>query len=268
MNKIHPTAIVSPKADLDDDVLVGPYVVIEDNVKIGRGTEICGHACIRSHTIMGEGNKIHCGVVLGDLPQAIGFKGGLTYLRIGSGNTFREYVTIHRATVEGEATVVGDKNYFMVLSHAGHDCSIGNNNIMTNCALVGGHTVIEDNVIISGAVVVHQFSRLGRLSMISGLSAVNRDIPPYVIAHGRPAAATNLNYIGLRRAGMKAEARQKLKAAFKTFYTSGLNTSQAIEEIEKGEITPEIRHFVEFIKGSRRGVCRFAEWSKEKGADF
>lgn len=268
MKKIHPTAIVSPGAEIADDVLIGPCVVIEDDVTIGRGTEIYGHATVRQYTVLGEGNRIHPGVVLGDLPQDLHFKGIRSYLRIGNANTFREHATLHRATVEDGATTVGNGNYFMVISHAGHDCHIGNDNIITNCALIAGHTTIEDNVVISGAVVIHQFSRIGRLAMLSGLSAVNRDIPPFVIAGGRPAAALNLNVVGLRRAGVAQRARTKLKEAFKTFYTSGLNAARAIEQIEQGEVTPEIRHFVDFIKASTRGVCRYAQWAEERGADF
>jgi UDP-N-acetylglucosamine acyltransferase len=268
MRKIHPTAIISPKAELADEVAVGPYVVIEDDVTIGRGTEIHGSACIRQYTVIGEQNRIHHGVVLGDLPQDLHFKGGRSYLRIGSGNTFREHVTLHRATAENGETTVGNGNYFMALSHAGHECVIGNNNIITNCVLIAGHTTIEDNVVISGAVVIHQFSRIGRLAMISGLSAVNRDIPPFVIAGGRPASATNLNLVGLRRAGIAQEARLKLKDAFRIFYTSGLNASQALEEIEKGTMTQEVRQFVDFVRASKRGVCRYAEWAETRGADF
>jgi UDP-N-acetylglucosamine acyltransferase len=207
-------------------------------------------------------------VILGDIPQDLSFKEMKSYLKAGSGNVFREHVTIHRASREGESTLVGDNNYFMALSHAGHDCRIGDNNIITNCTLIAGHTVIEDNVILSGAVVVHQFSRIGRLSMVSGLSAVNRDIPPFIIAHGRPAAATNLNYIGLRRAGIKPENRLKLKSAFRIFYTSGLKSTKALEEIESGEMTEEVKYFTDFIKASKRGVCRYANWSKERGTDF
>lgn len=268
MKKIHPTAIVSPRAELADDVVVGPYVVIEDDVTIGRGTEIHGSARIRQYTTIGEHNTIHHGVVLGDLPQDIHFKGARSHLRIGSGNTFREHVTIHRATAENGETTIGNGNYFMVLSHAGHECAIGNNNIITNCALIAGHTTIEDSVVISGAVVIHQFSRIGRLSMISGLSAVNRDIPPFVIAGGRPAAASGLNLVGLRRAGVSPEARLTLKDAFKIFYTSGFNTSRALEELEKGELTPEIRQFIDFVRASKRGVCRYAEWAETRGTDF
>ncbi|MCX6338380.1 MAG: acyl-ACP--UDP-N-acetylglucosamine O-acyltransferase [Candidatus Aureabacteria bacterium] len=268
MRKIHPTAIVSSKAELADDVVVGPYVVIEDDVTIGRGTKIHGNACVRQYTTVGEHNTIHYGVVLGDLPQDLHFKGARSHLRIGSGNTFREHVTIHRATAENGETAIGNGNYFMVLSHAGHECAIGNNNIITNCALIAGHTTIEDNVVISGAVVIHQFTRIGRLAMISGLSAVNRDIPPFVIAGGRPAAATNLNLVGLRRAGVSQEARLKLKDAFKIFYTSGFNTSRALEEIEKGAMTPEIRQFIDFVSVSKRGVCRYAEWAETRGTDF
>ncbi len=268
MKKIHPTAIVSPGAELADDVMVGPYVVIEDDVVIGRGTEIYGNARIGRYTTVGEQNKIHHGVVLGDLPQDLHFKGSRSYLRIGSGNTFREHVTIHRATAENGETTIGNGNYFMVLSHAGHECAIGNNNIITNCVLIAGHTTVEDNVVISGAVVIHQFSRIGRLAMISGLSAVNRDIPPFVIAGGRPASASGLNLVGLRRAGVSSEARLKLKEAFKLFYTSGLNTTRALEEIEKGTPTPEVRQFIDFVRASKRGVCRYAEWAETRGTDF
>ena len=269
MKIVHPTALVSPTAELADDVVIGPYTVIVDDVKIGRGTEISGHARICRYTELGENNIIHHGVVLGDLPQSLVFKKeSVSYLRIGSGNTFREHATLHRAMHENASTIVGNNNYFMTLSHAGHDCLIGNNVIITNCALIAGHTMIEDNVVISGAVVIHQFSRIGRLSMISGLSAVNRDIPPFVIAGGRPAAAHNLNTIGLRRAGVKPEGRMRLKEAFKLVYTSDLNTSRALDEIEKGEVTPEVRQFVDFIRASKRGISRYAEWAEARGSDF
>jgi UDP-N-acetylglucosamine acyltransferase len=268
MKRIHPTAVVHPRADIADDVSIGPYAVIEEDVSIGRGTVIESHACVKRYTTLGEGNRLHCGVVLGDLPQSLAFKGGPSGLRIGSGNIFREHATVHRSMVEGGTTVVGDRNYFMALSHAGHDCVIGNCAIITSCALIAGHTLVEDGVVISGAVVVHQHSRIGRLVMVSGLSAVNRDIPPFVIAGGRPAVASGLNVVGLRRAGVTQAARSRLKEAFKIFYTSGLNASRAIEEIEKGEMTPEVRHFTGFIRASKRGVCRYAEWSEERGADF
>ncbi|HOE26595.1 MAG: acyl-ACP--UDP-N-acetylglucosamine O-acyltransferase [Candidatus Aureabacteria bacterium] len=268
MKQIHPTAVIDAAAEIADDVTVGPYAVIEGDVSIGRGTVIESHACIKRRTSIGENNRIHAGAVLGDLPQSLSFKDVPTFLRIGAGNTFREHVTVHRAMVENEATVIGDHNYFMALSHAGHDCVIGNRVIVTSCALIAGHTVVEDNVVISGAVVIHQFSRIGRLAMLSGLSAVNRDIPPFVIAGGRPAAASGLNVVGLRRAGVTQAGRTRLKEAFKTFYASGLNASRAIEEIEKGEMTPEVRHFVEFIRRSTRGVCRYAEWAEKRGADF
>lgn len=268
MKKIHPTAVIDPAAELADDVAVGPYTVIEGDVSIGRGTAIESHACIKRYTTIGEGNRIHSGVVLGDLPQSLSFKGDPSFLRIGAGNTFREHTTIHRSMVENGATVIGDRNYFMALSHAGHDCVIGNGAIVTSCALIAGHTIVGDNVVISGAVVIHQFSRIGRLAMLSGLSAVNRDIPPFVIAGGRPASAIGLNVVGLRRAGVAQVGRTRLKEAFKTFYTSGLNASRAIEEIEKGEMTPEVRQFIDFIRLSKRGVCRYAEWAEERGADF
>ncbi|MDD5556496.1 MAG: acyl-ACP--UDP-N-acetylglucosamine O-acyltransferase [bacterium] len=268
MSEIHPTAIVSPGAVIADGVVVGPHTVIEEDVSIGAGTVIHGYACVKRHTSIGEGNTLHHGVVLGDAPQSLAFGGGVSRLRIGSRNVFREHVTIHRSMYENGETVVGDGNYFMVLSHAGHDCRIGNNDIFTNCALLAGHSTVEDGVVISGAVVVHQFSRIGRLAMISGLSAINRDIPPFVIAGGRPAAANALNLVGLRRAGVPAARRTRLKEAFKTFYCEGRSVAGAIEEIEAGEMTPEVRHFIDFVRASKRGVCRYAEWAETRGTDF
>lgn len=268
MKKIHSSAVVDPGADIADDVEIGPFSVIENGVSIGRGNVIHGSVCIKSHTTIGENNVIHHGAVLGDLPQSIGFKDTVTRLTIGSGNTFREQVTIHRAMHEGGATVVGDDNFFMVLSHAGHDCQIGNGNILSNCTLLAGHTIVEDGVVMSGYVGTHQFSRIGRLAMLSALTAVNRDIPPFVIAGGRPATTLGLNTIGLRRAGIDRDARKLLKEAFKLFYMSGLNKTQALGEIEKREMPPVVQQFVEFIRASKRGVCRYSDWLKKRESSF
>lgn len=264
MSTIHSTAIVSDRAQIGENVIVGPYTIVEDDVKIGSGTTIESHAVIKRYTQLGEHNHIHAGVVLGDIPQNVKYEEVKSYLIIGNNNIFREHSTLHRSTFEDQATTVGDHNYFMGCSHAGHDCQIGNHVIIANCALLAGHTQVDDRAFISGGVAIHQFTHIGELAMIGGVSAVSNDVPPYVMAVGRPASATGLNIVGLRRAGFDQETRQKLKEAFKLFYTSDLNTSQAIAAIEADDPTPAVKQFVDFIKNSKRGITRHANLSAMK----
>ncbi|RLD99327.1 MAG: acyl-[acyl-carrier-protein]--UDP-N-acetylglucosamine O-acyltransferase, partial [Aquificota bacterium] len=204
--------------------------------------------------------------VLGGPPQDVGYKGQSTFLEIGNRNVIREYVSIHRASREGEATVLGDDNYIMAYSHVGHDCRIGSGVVITSYAGISGHVVIEDLAVIGGQVGFHQFVRVGTLAMVGGNSAFNKDIPPYTMASGRPGRVFGLNVVGLRRKGISSDVRRALSRAFKLFYRSGLNVSQALEKIRiEVEPYPEVLHFVEFIRASRRGVCA---WSmREKGRD-
>ena len=256
--KQHPTAIISPEAQIDEDVIVGPYAIIEGPVRIASGTKIMAHAHISGHTEFGRDNIIHIGAVVGHIPQHLGYKPCTSYTRIGDRNIIREYVTIHRSWEEGHATEIGDDNCFMAMSHVAHDCKIGNNVILANGVLLGGHVEVEDKAFLSGNAVFHQFVRVGRLAMVSGLGGVGKDVPPFCIEAGR-SEVCGINIVGLRRAEIPPDHRAKIKQAFKILYKSGLNTKNALLEIEKMENPcEEVRHFVEFIRNSTRGICRLA----------
>ena len=252
--KQHPTAIIDPKAEIDDDVVIGPYVIISGEVHIASGTEVMAHAHISGHTEIGRDNRIHMGAVVGHIPQHLGYKSCLSYTRIGERNIIREYVTIHRSWKEGQATVIGDDNCFMAMSHVAHDCVVGNQVILANGVLLGGHVEIHDGAFLSGNAVFHQFVRVGRLAMVSGLGGIGKDVPPYCIAAGR-TQVSGVNVVGLRRAGLSREVRAEIQKAFKILYRSGLTTSHALEEIEEMNPCQEVRHFVDFIRNSKRGIC-------------
>ena len=253
---LHPTAIVSKHAQIDKTVEIGPYVIIEDDVKIDKNVKIYAHAYIADGTRIGEGNQIHMGVILGHLPQDSAFEGKKTYLKIGKNNIIREYTTIHRGTKESTATEIGDENFFMAHSHAGHNCKIGNKVVLANGALLAGYITVEDGAFISGNVVVHQFCRIGKLAMIGGFSGVNKDIPPFMVVRG-PSKVWAINLIGLRRAGFKAAVIKELREAFRLIYRSGLNTTQALEKISELGPGKETMHLVNFIKGTKRGICKY-----------
>jgi UDP-N-acetylglucosamine acyltransferase len=257
---IHPTAIVSKKAELDSSIEVGPNVIIEDGVKIGAGTRIWANAYITGHTEIGRDNEIHMGAVIGHEPQDLRFERGTrTYLKIGDRNIFREYCTVHRGTEAETATAIGNDCFLMGLSHVGHNCAIGNNVIICNCALVAGHAQVGDRTFISGGVVVHQFTRIGRLAMLSGNSGVSMDVPPFLLAVERNAVH-GINLVGLRRAGVSADAIREIKRLFQLFYRSGLKTSAALERAsaDGGFHTDEAREFLAFVRDSPNGICRGA----------
>ncbi|BAT71717.1 UDP-N-acetylglucosamine acyltransferase [Thermosulfidibacter takaii ABI70S6] len=261
MVQIHPTAIVHPKSEIEDGVEIGPYAVVHEGAKIGAGTKIDAHAVIFGCVTLGKNNYVGCGVVIGSDPQDLSFKGQETFVKIGDNNVFKEYVTIHRATQEESATVIGNNCYFMAYSHVAHDCIIGNNVIATNYAGISGFVEIEDRAILSGHVGIHQFVRIGTLAFISGGSFPGQDIPPFTIAAGRPAKVVGLNVVGMRRAGIPSDVRLQIKRAFDIFYRKGLNRTHALEIIEREFDAPEVKHFVEFIKRSKRGVAGFAKES-------
>lgn len=236
--KIHPTAIIDKKAELDNDVEVGPYSIIYENVKIGKGTRISSHS------------------VIGSPSQDLKYKGEKTFVHIGKGTDIREFVTINRATGEGGKTVVGDNCLLMAYTHIAHNCVVGNGVVIANCGTLAGHVEIQDNAIIGGLVAIHQFCRIGALSLIGGCSKVVQDVPPYMIADGHPAKVYTINSVGLQRKGVKAETRNNLKSSIKIIYNKGLSTKSAVEKIKK-EISPskEISHLIEFITSSKRGIC-------------
>jgi len=253
---IHPTAIISSKAEISTDVNVGPYSIIDEGVRIGPGVSIGPHAHIMRYTEVGEGTVIHNGAVLGNIPQDNAFKDKETFLKIGRNNVIREYVTVHRGTQEGTSTVIGDGNFVMATVHVGHNCTIGNSTIIANSALLAGYVTVEDFAFISGNVVVHQFCRIGRVSIIGGFSGVNKDVPPFMSVRG-PSVVWSINLVGLRRVKFSREAINQIKEAYTIMYRSGYNTDQAVEEIMKMSPGPEVGYFVDFIKASKRGICKY-----------
>ena len=253
---IHPSAIIGKNVSLGEGNEIGPHVIIEDGVKIGSRNKIWPGAYICKGTEIGDRNEIHMSAVIGHAPQDLAYKGAPTKTIIGNDNIIREFTTIHRSTTEDSETVLGDHNFLMAYAHVGHNCQVGNKVIMVNNATLGGYCIVEDGVFISGMVVVHQFCRIGTLAIVGGLSAINRDTPPYTISAGRTTVVCGVNTIGLRRAKIPAATRDEIKRAFKLLYTSGLNTAHAISEIEKIATTPEVKYFVEFVKQSKRGICQ------------
>ena len=251
---IHPTAVVDPSAELADDVTVGPYCVIGQGVQIGQGTRLESHVVIETNTTIGAECQIRQGSVIGGPPQDHKFKGERSFVQIGDRNVIRELVTIHRATGEGEATRIGDDNMIMAYCHIGHNCWMGNGVIMANNVGISGHSLIEDRVVFGGMVGVHQFVRIGKFAMVGGLSKVVSDVPPFMMADGRPTELIGLNVLGLRRAGIPPKVRTGLKQAFRLLYRSGMNLTQGIEaaynEVEASE---ERDYLLEFLTNIRRG---------------
>lgn len=254
---IHPTAIVSPKAALDPSVEIGPFAIIEDHVRIGPRTRVGPHAFITGWTDIGPDNIIHFGAVVGHEPMDIGYDGSETFLKIGAGNTIREYATLHRAaTKDDRTTLVGDNNYFMAWSHVGHNCRVGNGVLLASGSLLAGHVIVEDSANISGNCLVHQFVRLGTFCLMRGGSRVSKDVPPYCITN-HTNDVSGLNIIGLRRAGVSLEHRSALRKAFRTLYLSGLTISAALDQLRAMPETPEIKNLIEFVAASKRGICAF-----------
>ncbi|MDH3444780.1 MAG: acyl-ACP--UDP-N-acetylglucosamine O-acyltransferase [Deltaproteobacteria bacterium] len=252
---IHPTAVIDPRADIAADVTIGPYVVIDGPVKIGRGTRVMAHAYVTGWTDIGAGNEIHPYAVLGDSPQDKAYKGEETYLRIGNQNIIREHVQVHRGTAPGSATIVGNENFLMASSHVGHNCKLGDNVILANGSMLGGYVEVGSNVFISGNCVVHQFVRIGDFSLMRGLSGTSRDVPPYAIVDWQHTVR-GVNVIGLKRAGFDEKRIRGIRDAFRVLFRKGRNLSLAVKEIEmEGRANSDVLALLEFIKSSKRGVC-------------
>ncbi len=255
---IHPTAIISPEAVIGEDVAVGPYSVIERGVRIGDHTVIASHVVIEEGTEIGENCRIAQFASLGGIPQDLKFQGESTKVIIGKFNNIREFVTINRATREDiGVTMIGDHNLIMAYCHVAHNCRLENHIVLANCSNLAGHVIVEDYAIVGGMTGVHQFTHIGAHSMIGGVSAVNKDIPPYVTASGNHAQLYGLNLIGLKRRGFSPEAIQALKDAYRIVFRSSLLLSQAVTRVrEEVADLPEVRNFMDFIQNSTRGVCR------------
>jgi UDP-N-acetylglucosamine acyltransferase len=252
--RIHPTAVIAPEAELADGVEIGPFVVIEGAVRIGSGCRIRPHAHLIGPLTMGCDNLVFSGVVLGEQPQHLRYAGERTGLEIGDGNIFREHVTVHRGTTHSWTTRIGNHNFFMAHSHVAHDCVIGNQCLLANGALLGGHCVLEDGVFLSGNSAVHQFVRLGRLSLLSGTSATTKDIPPFIIQQ-HINCVVGVNVVGMRRAGHSAAQIDGVRKAFHILYRQGLPLPDALARIERelGQVDT-VAEMVSFIRRSTRGI--------------
>ena len=255
MKNIHPTALVNPEAKLGENIIVGPFAMIESDVEIGDDCIIGPHAVIYNGARLGNRVKIFQGASIANLPQDLKFGGEKTLLIIGDDTVIREFATLHRGTLETGKSQVGKNCLLMAYSHIPHDCSVGDNCIIANSVQIGGHSHIEDWVIIGGLAGLHQFSGVGEHSMIAGATKITQDVPPYILAAHNPAEFNGLNVIGLRRRGFKAEDIQILKEAYKYLYDNSLNVSQALEVIEsKLGNNIYVRKVLNFLSGSKRGI--------------
>ena len=253
---IHPTAIIESGAELDDGVIVGAYAYIGSCVKIAKGTEVMHHATIDGVTTIGEDNEVHPYAYVGGKTHDKKFKGGLQRLQVGSGNVFREYVTVHCATSEELLTKVGNNNLILAYSHIAHECEVGNHLVMSSHAALGGHVIVGDHVNVGWGVGVHQFCRLGDYCMVGAASKAVQDVPPYMISDGNPATARTINKVGLERAGFSKDDISLARRVFKAFYKDGLNRTQAIECLRENEDIehPVVKTFLQFTAGSQRGL--------------
>lgn len=257
---VHPTAVISPDARLAADVRVGPFAVIDGPVDLGPGCVVRGHAQLLGRVTAGPGNDFGPGCVVGDRPQHLGYRGEETAVRIGTGNTFREHVTVHRAMPTGTGeTVIGDHNLFMCGAHVAHDCVVGDHCMLVNAAVVGGHGRVGDRALLSGHTAVHQHCRIGRLALLSGMAGATMDIPPFWVIRDINVVC-GVNVIGMRRAGMPAAEIQAVRKAFRLIYLNKLPVSAAAEAVERQVGgSAAVREVLDFIRSSERGIpgCHF-----------
>ncbi len=257
MSNIHPTAIVSPKAELDPSVKVGPYTIIEEDVTIGKGSEIVSSSRIAAGAVIGENVRVFHGAVIGTVPQDLKFGGEKTRVVIGDGTTVREYATINRGTAAHGESSIGKNCFLMAYSHVAHDCIIGDNVIMANSVNLAGHIEVGDYAILGGVLPVHQFVKIGAHAMIGGGYRVQQDVCPYALVAGYPLKVVGINAIGLKRRGFKLETVRTLEQVFKILFFSKLNTSQAVERIHNEmEIIPEVQEILSFLDRSNRGIVK------------
>jgi len=252
---IHPTAVIFPAAELGPDCEIGPYCVVGPDVVLGAGCRLHAHVVVDGHTVLGAGNELFPFACVGLKTQDLKWKGGTTWTRVGDHNTFREHVTVHSATGDGEVTVVGSHNHILAYAHLAHNVTVGNHVIMSNVATLAGHVVVEDRAVIGGLAAVHQFCRIGRLAIVGGCAKVVQDVPPYMLADGNPAVTRTLNKVGLERNGVSAAAQAALKQAYRILFREGLTIPNALARIEADvPALPEIAHLVGFVRASERGI--------------
>ncbi len=254
---IHPTAVIHPHAQLGEDCHIGPYCVLGEHVVLGDRCLLHSHVVIDGHTTLGMDNEVFPFASIGLQTQDLKWQGGITRTQIGDGNTFREYVTIHSATGDGEVTTVGSRNHILAYCHIAHNVTLGNQVIMSNVATLAGHVAVEDHAVIGGLAAIHQFCRIGKMSIIGGCSKVVQDVPPFMLADGNPAETRTINKVGLERNGVAEAAQAALKQAYKILFRDGLTISNALTRIE-AELSalPEVQHLVQFVRASERGISK------------
>jgi UDP-N-acetylglucosamine acyltransferase len=255
--KIHPTAIVEAGAQLGTDVEVGAFAYVGGSVTLGDGTKLHHHASVEGDTVLGRNCEVFPFTCIGGKTQDLKFKGGRPGLRIGDRNVFREYVTIHCATSDGDVTRVGSDNTLLASVHVAHDCVLGNHIVMSNGVLLAGHVTVEDHVVIGGYGGVHQFCRIGAYAMLSAMAKLVHDLPPYFIADGTPAEVRAINKVGLERNGFTAEQLDRVKQIHRTLYRDGLNRTQALEKLaaHPQAASVEFARVLAFAKASTRGLA-------------
>jgi UDP-N-acetylglucosamine acyltransferase len=253
---IHPTAIVHPRAEIGSDCEIGPFCIVGEHVVMGAGNRLHSHVVIDGHTRIGSHNQIYPFATVGLKTQDLKWKGGTTWTELGDHNTIRENVTIHSATGDGEYTRIGSYNNFLANSHIGHNVVMGNR-IIVSMAALAGHVTVEDFALVGGLAAVHQFCRIGTMSIIGGVSKVTQDVPPYMLVDGNPAETRAINKVGLDRNGVSDEAQRALRQAHRLIFRERLTITQALERVEN-EVpqVAEVKHLVTFIRGSERGVTR------------
>lgn len=258
MTLIHPTAVIHADAQLHPTVQVGPYAVIGKKVKIAAQTSVGAHVVIEGPTEIGSGNRIFPGAVIGLEPQDLKYQGAASWVKIGDNNLIREYVTVNRATGEREATKIGNNNLLMAYVHIAHNCNIEDNVIIANNVALAGHIHIEAQATISGVLGVHQFVHIGRMSMVGGMSRINRDVPPFMTVEGNPARVRSLNLVGLKRRGVSSAEIGQLRKAFRILY-SGVSLNVALEQLDLLSDSQHLQHLRQFVQLSitqegRRGL--------------
>lgn len=268
MSNIHPTAVLQPGAKVGVNVRIGPFAYIDEHAEIGDNCVLGSHVSVLGHTAIGEGCHLHTGAVVGGEPQDLGYKGEVSFVRVGKRCVIREYVTIHRGTKAGTLTEVGDECFLMALVHLAHNVKLQNRVIIANGTMLGGYVEVGERAFISGSVTVHQFVKIGRVAMVGGAAGLSKDVPPFctVQSMGRNLVS-GLNVVGMRRAGISSGERLAIKEAFKTLYRSGMNVSQAAAVLKDKFTAGPAAEFAAFIEHSDRGLCRLAADEGDDGAE-
>jgi UDP-N-acetylglucosamine acyltransferase len=256
--RIHATSIVDPKAEIEDNVEIGPFCIIRGGVRIKRGTKLVSNVIVEGATLIGEDCSIFPFTSIGFPPQDVKYKGEATKLIIGENNIIREYVSIHRASVGGDGvTTVGDNNFLTAYVHIAHDCKVGSNIVIASSTALAGHVVVEDYAYIGGVTAIHQFTRIGRYAMVGGFSGIGQDIPPYMMASGARARLFGPNTIGLQRRGFPEKTIAEIKKAYRILFREKRTLKEALRKVqEEFPASAEIGHLVEFIEKNKRGICR------------